>query len=80
MVNSGPDKIIPYPPGSMPEKDINKADEQEVKGKDSEMSQCRTEGLCSRILEDAKPTDDHFSSGVRATGHELKKEVLSCRY
>ncbi|GJT74438.1 RNA-directed DNA polymerase, eukaryota [Tanacetum coccineum] len=73
VVNSGSDKSTPYPPGFTPEKDFHKADEQGVRGKDPETSQCRSEGLCSRILEDAQPTDDQFSSGDRATGHELKK-------
>ncbi|GJU50836.1 hypothetical protein Tco_1220391 [Tanacetum coccineum] len=73
VVNSGSDKSTPYPPGFTPEKDFHKVDEQGVRGKDPKTSQCRSEGLCYRILEDAQPTDDQFSSGDRATRHELKK-------
>ncbi|GJZ07132.1 RNA-directed DNA polymerase, eukaryota [Tanacetum coccineum] len=73
VVNSSVDKSIPYPPGFTPEKDSQKAEEQGAKGKDSEMSHSRSEGLCSRILEDAQPIKDHLSSEDQGNGYALKK-------
>ncbi|GJU17260.1 RNA-directed DNA polymerase, eukaryota [Tanacetum coccineum] len=73
VVTSGLDKSIPYPPGFTPEKDNTKTEAREVKDKDSAMSQSRSEGLCSRILEDAQPVDEYLSSDGRVNGHEQKK-------
>nr|GEV55874.1 RNA-directed DNA polymerase, eukaryota [Tanacetum cinerariifolium] len=63
---SGLDSSIPFPPGFTPD---NK-DAQEAQGMNNSMSQCRSEGLSSRILEDAQPINDHVSSGV---DHKYKK-------
>ncbi|GJU22463.1 RNA-directed DNA polymerase, eukaryota [Tanacetum coccineum] len=71
--NSGLDTSIPYPPGFTPEKENVSIDEQEVKGTDQAKSQSRSEGLSSRILEDAQPLDEHLSSEIRDIGHEHKK-------
>ncbi|GJY74775.1 RNA-directed DNA polymerase, eukaryota [Tanacetum coccineum] len=73
VVTSGLDKSIPYPPGFTPEKDNTKTEAHEVKDKDSAMSQSRSEGLCSRISEDAQPVDEYLSSDGRVNGHEQKK-------
>ncbi|GJU29199.1 RNA-directed DNA polymerase, eukaryota [Tanacetum coccineum] len=53
---------IPYPPGYTPEQDNQKTEAHEVKEKDPVMSLSRSEGLCSRILEDTQPIDEHLSS------------------
>ncbi|GJV34716.1 hypothetical protein Tco_1395116 [Tanacetum coccineum] len=73
VVNSGLDKSIPYPPGFTPEKDNKKTEEQEVKNMDSVKSQSRSEGICSCILEDAQPIDEHQSSEIPVNGREQKK-------
>ncbi|GKG43709.1 hypothetical protein Tco_0482802, partial [Tanacetum coccineum] len=65
VVTSGLNKSIPYPLGFTPEKDNTKTEAHEVKDKDSAMSQSRSEGLCSRILEDAQPVDEYLSSDGR---------------
>nr|GFA60852.1 RNA-directed DNA polymerase, eukaryota [Tanacetum cinerariifolium] len=44
-----------------------------VKGTDQAKSQSRSEGLCSRILEETQSLDEHLSSEIRANGHEQKK-------
>nr|GEV55595.1 RNA-directed DNA polymerase, eukaryota [Tanacetum cinerariifolium] len=64
---------IPYPPGFTPEKLNNNVDVHEVKDMNTEPSECRSEGLCSRILEEVQHTDDLFSSGVPSNGHMPKK-------
>nr|GEX55860.1 RNA-directed DNA polymerase, eukaryota [Tanacetum cinerariifolium] len=73
VINSGSDKSILYPPGFTPEKENYKVGVQEVKDKNFESSHCRSEGLCSRVLEDGQHTDDHFSYGDCTNGHKLKK-------
>ncbi|GKB52428.1 RNA-directed DNA polymerase, eukaryota [Tanacetum coccineum] len=73
VINSGSDKSIPYPLGFTPEKENHKADAQEVKDMKSESSHCRSEGLCSRVLEDEQHTDDHLSSRDCINGHKSKK-------
>ncbi|GKD65262.1 RNA-directed DNA polymerase, eukaryota, partial [Tanacetum coccineum] len=73
VVNSGLDKSIPYPPGFTPEKDNQKTKEQEVKNMDSVKSQSRSEGIYSRILEDAQPIYEHQSSEIPVNGREQKK-------
>nr|GFC26959.1 RNA-directed DNA polymerase, eukaryota [Tanacetum cinerariifolium] len=70
----GSDISIPYPPGFTPEKLNNNADVHEVKDMNTEPSECRSEGLCSRVLEEVQHTDDLLSSGVRSNGHTPKKE------
>nr|GEW77770.1 RNA-directed DNA polymerase, eukaryota [Tanacetum cinerariifolium] len=69
----GSDISIPYPPGFTPEKLNNNADVHEVKDMITEPSECRSEGLCSRVLEEVQHTDDLLSFGVRSNGHMLKK-------
>nr|GEZ19897.1 RNA-directed DNA polymerase, eukaryota [Tanacetum cinerariifolium] len=59
--------------GFTPEKENYKVGVQEVKDKNSESSHCRSEGLCSRVLEDGQHTDDHFSSVDCTNGHKSKK-------
>ncbi|GJX88543.1 RNA-directed DNA polymerase, eukaryota [Tanacetum coccineum] len=73
VVNSGLDKSIPYPLGFTPEKDNHKTEEHKVKNMDSVKSQSRSEGICSRILDDAQPIDEHQSSEIPLNGREPKK-------
>nr|GEV36900.1 RNA-directed DNA polymerase, eukaryota, reverse transcriptase zinc-binding domain protein [Tanacetum cinerariifolium] len=70
----GSDISIPYPPGFTPEKLNNNADVHEVKDMNTEPSECRSEGLCSRVLEEVQHTDDLLSFGVCSNGHMPKKE------
>nr|GEU97839.1 RNA-directed DNA polymerase, eukaryota [Tanacetum cinerariifolium] len=72
-VNSRLDMSFPYPPGFTPEKDNLNIDVQEVKGMDQAKSQSRSEGLCSRILEETQSLDEHLSSEIRVNGHEQKR-------
>nr|GEZ97291.1 RNA-directed DNA polymerase, eukaryota [Tanacetum cinerariifolium] len=62
-----------FPPGFTPEKDNLNIDVQEVKGTDQAMSQSRSEGLCSHILEETQSLQEHLSSEIRVNGHEQKK-------
>nr|GEZ18080.1 RNA-directed DNA polymerase, eukaryota [Tanacetum cinerariifolium] len=71
--NLGSDISILYPPGFTPEKFNNNAYVHEVKDMNTEPSECRSEGLCSRVLEEIQHTDNLLSSGVRSNGHMLKK-------
>nr|GEV13866.1 RNA-directed DNA polymerase, eukaryota, nucleotide-binding alpha-beta plait domain protein [Tanacetum cinerariifolium] len=73
VINSGSDKSIPYPPCFTPEKENYKVGVQEVKDKNIESSHYRSEGLCSRVLEDRQHTDDHFSSEDCTNGYKSKK-------
>nr|GEY37667.1 RNA-directed DNA polymerase, eukaryota [Tanacetum cinerariifolium] len=59
--------------GFTPEKENYKVGVQEVKDKNFESSHCRSEDLCSRVLEDGQHTDDHFSSVDCTNGHKSKK-------
>ncbi|GJT58235.1 RNA-directed DNA polymerase, eukaryota [Tanacetum coccineum] len=68
--NSGLDSSIPFPPGFTPEREYSHKDAQEAQGTKNSMSQCRSEGLSSRVLEDAQPLNEHVSPGV---GHKYKK-------
>nr|GEY88525.1 RNA-directed DNA polymerase, eukaryota [Tanacetum cinerariifolium] len=78
-VNSRLDTSFPYPPGFTPEKDNLNIDVQKVKGTDQAKSQSRSEGLCSRIMEETRSLEEHISSEIRVNGHEQKKAVLSWR-
>nr|GEZ26012.1 hypothetical protein [Tanacetum cinerariifolium] len=72
-VNSRLDTSFPYPPGFTPEKDNLNIDVQEVKGTDQAKSQSRSEGLCSRILEETQSLDEHLSFEIRVNRHEEKR-------
>nr|GEX53534.1 hypothetical protein [Tanacetum cinerariifolium] len=72
-VNSGLDTSFPYPSRFTPEKDNLNIDVPEVKGTDQAKSQSRSEGLCSRILEETQSLDEHLSFEIRVNGHEQKK-------
>nr|GEU36510.1 RNA-directed DNA polymerase, eukaryota [Tanacetum cinerariifolium] len=72
-VNFGLDTSFSYPPGVTPEKDNLNIDVQEVKGTDQAKSQCRSEGLCSRILEETQSLEEHLSSEICVNRHEQKK-------
>nr|GEV16032.1 zinc finger, CCHC-type [Tanacetum cinerariifolium] len=75
-VNSELDTSFPYPPGFTPEKDNLNIDVQEVKGTDQAKSQSRSEGLCSRILEETQSLDEHLSTKIRVNGHEQIKMLF----
>ena len=63
---SGLESSIPFPPGFTPDnKDI-----KEAQGMNNSMSQCRSDGLSSRVLEEAQPINYHVSPGV---DHTYKK-------
>ncbi|GJT70259.1 RNA-directed DNA polymerase, eukaryota [Tanacetum coccineum] len=55
--NSGLDSSIPFPPGFTP-------DVQEIPSNKNPPSQCHSEGLNSRILEDSQHTNDQVSPNV----------------
>ncbi|GJX14397.1 RNA-directed DNA polymerase, eukaryota [Tanacetum coccineum] len=54
--NSGLDSSIPFPPGFTPEREFQHVDAQEGQGMENSLSKRRSEGLSSRILEDAHTT------------------------
>ncbi|GJW83866.1 hypothetical protein Tco_0157011 [Tanacetum coccineum] len=59
--NSGLDSSIPFPPGFTPEREFQHVDAQEVQGMENSLSKRRSEGLSSRVLEDAQPLNEHVS-------------------
>ncbi|GKA27959.1 RNA-directed DNA polymerase, eukaryota [Tanacetum coccineum] len=61
MANFGLDSSIPFPPGFTPEREFQHVDAQEVQGMENSLSKRRSEGLSSRILEDAQPLNEHAS-------------------
>ncbi|GJX87709.1 hypothetical protein Tco_0339723 [Tanacetum coccineum] len=69
--NSGLDSSIPFPPGFTPEREFQHADAQEVQGMENSLSKRRSEGLSSRILEDAQPLNEHVSPSINSK----KKQV-----
>ncbi|GKD52948.1 RNA-directed DNA polymerase, eukaryota [Tanacetum coccineum] len=71
--NSGLETSIPYPPGFTPEKVHQNNENQEPNRDDQAMSQCRSEGLSSRIMEDTLPAEVHSSPVVCGNGVEQKK-------
>nr|GEZ31093.1 RNA-directed DNA polymerase, eukaryota, nucleotide-binding alpha-beta plait domain protein [Tanacetum cinerariifolium] len=72
-VNSGLDTSFPYSSEFTPENDNLNIDVHEVKGTDQAKSQSRSEGLCSRILEETQSLDEHLSFEIRVNRHEQKK-------
>nr|GEY12708.1 RNA-directed DNA polymerase, eukaryota [Tanacetum cinerariifolium] len=60
QAKSGLDSNIPFPPGFT----LDNKDAQEAQGMNNSMSQYRSEGLSSRVLEDAQPINDHVSPVV----------------
>nr|GEW88245.1 RNA-directed DNA polymerase, eukaryota [Tanacetum cinerariifolium] len=67
------DKSIPFPPGFTSEKANVDTDMQEMNDQDVAKSHSRSEGLCSRIVKDAKPFDGELNSGGRVSNHVQKK-------
>ncbi|GKB36686.1 RNA-directed DNA polymerase, eukaryota [Tanacetum coccineum] len=57
--NSGLDSSILFPPGFTPEREFQHVDVQEVQGMENSLSKRRSEGLSSRVLEDAQPLNEH---------------------
>ncbi|GJQ99757.1 RNA-directed DNA polymerase, eukaryota [Tanacetum coccineum] len=62
--NSGLDSSIPFPPGFTPEREFQHVDAQEVQGMENSLSKRRSEGLSSRVLEDAQPLNEHASPSI----------------
>ncbi|GKF93325.1 hypothetical protein Tco_0280044, partial [Tanacetum coccineum] len=62
--NSGLDSSIPFPPGFTPEREFQHVDAQEVQGIENSLSKRRSEGLSSRVLEDAQPLNEHASPSI----------------
>ncbi|GJT12682.1 RNA-directed DNA polymerase, eukaryota [Tanacetum coccineum] len=71
--NSGLETSIPYPPGFTPEEVHQNNENQGPNSADQAMSQCRSEGLSSRIMEDNLPPDVHSSPVVYGNGIEEPK-------
>ncbi|GJU30051.1 hypothetical protein Tco_1173640 [Tanacetum coccineum] len=72
-VNSTSDSSIPYPPGFTPENAYNFSDPQKVKDVECHMSQNRSNGFSSRIMEDAQPSNDNFHPLSPGAGHKSNK-------
>ncbi|GJW39584.1 RNA-directed DNA polymerase, eukaryota [Tanacetum coccineum] len=62
--NSGLDSSIPFPPGFTPEREFQHVDAQEGQGMENSLSKRRSEGLSSRVLEDAQPLNEHASPSI----------------
>ncbi|GJU82041.1 hypothetical protein Tco_1284406, partial [Tanacetum coccineum] len=62
--NSGLDSSISFPPGFTPEREFQHVDAQEVQGMENSLSKRHSEGLSSRVLEDAQPLNEHVSPSV----------------
>ncbi|GKF31993.1 hypothetical protein Tco_0101791 [Tanacetum coccineum] len=63
--NSGLDSSIPFPPGFTPEREFfQHVDAQEGQGMENSLSKRRSEGLSSRVLEDAQPLNEHASHSI----------------
>ncbi|GJV29254.1 RNA-directed DNA polymerase, eukaryota [Tanacetum coccineum] len=72
-VNSTSDSSIPYPPGFTPENAHNFSDPQKVNDVECHMSQNRSNGFSSRIMEDAQPSNDNFHPLSPGAGHKSNK-------
>ncbi|GJV46943.1 zinc finger, CCHC-type containing protein [Tanacetum coccineum] len=55
---------IPFPPGFTPEREFQHVDAPEVQGMENSLSKRRSEGLSSRVLEDAQPLNEHASPSI----------------
>ncbi|GJX79562.1 RNA-directed DNA polymerase, eukaryota [Tanacetum coccineum] len=76
--NSGLESSIPFPPGFTPEREFQHVDAQEVQGMENSLSKRRSEGLSSRILEDAQPLNEHVSPSIDSKKRSLS--TASVRY
>ncbi|GJV54690.1 RNA-directed DNA polymerase, eukaryota [Tanacetum coccineum] len=56
--------LIPFLPGFTPEREFQHVDAQEVQGMENSLSKRRSEGLSSRVLEDAQPLNEHVSPSI----------------
>ncbi|GJS16692.1 RNA-directed DNA polymerase, eukaryota [Tanacetum coccineum] len=62
--NSGLDSSIPFPPGFTLEREFQHVDAQDGQGMENSLSKRRSEGLSSRVLEDAQPLNKHASPSI----------------
>ncbi|GJS44955.1 RNA-directed DNA polymerase, eukaryota [Tanacetum coccineum] len=53
-----------FPPGFTPEREFQHVDAQEGQGMENSLSKRRSEGLSSRVLEDAQPLNEHASPSI----------------
>ncbi|GKB33521.1 RNA-directed DNA polymerase, eukaryota [Tanacetum coccineum] len=71
--NSGLDSSIPFPPGFTPEREFQHVDAQEVQGMENYLSKRRSEGLSSRVLEDAQPLNEHASPSIDSKKKQITR-------
>ncbi|GKA80294.1 RNA-directed DNA polymerase, eukaryota [Tanacetum coccineum] len=74
--NSGLDSSIPFPPGFTPEREFQHVDAQEVQGMENSLSKRRSEGLSSRVLEDAQPLNEHASPSINSKKKKSRCSIL----
>ncbi|GJU97790.1 RNA-directed DNA polymerase, eukaryota [Tanacetum coccineum] len=76
VTNKGSENSIPFPPGFTPVDDYLKVDEHVTKDKSPGSSHRRSEGFCSRVMEDCQQNDDQpppDNHSIGSNGHALKK-------
>ncbi|GJX32954.1 RNA-directed DNA polymerase, eukaryota, partial [Tanacetum coccineum] len=78
--NSGLDSSIPFPPGFTPEREFQHVDAQEVQGMENSLSKRRSEGLSSRVLEDAQPLNEHASPSIDSKKKQVARYWRSSRW
>ncbi|GJY19601.1 RNA-directed DNA polymerase, eukaryota, partial [Tanacetum coccineum] len=78
--NSGLDSSIPFPPGFTPEREFQHVDAQEVQGMENSLSKRRSEGLSSRVLEDAQPLNEHVSPSIDSKKKQVARYWRSSRW
>ncbi|GKE12012.1 RNA-directed DNA polymerase, eukaryota [Tanacetum coccineum] len=78
--NSGLDSSIPFPPGFTPEREFQHVDAQEGQGMENSLSKRRSEGLSSRVLEDAQPLNEHASPSIDSKKKQVARYWRSSRW
>ncbi|GJZ07077.1 RNA-directed DNA polymerase, eukaryota [Tanacetum coccineum] len=78
--NSGLDSSIPFPPEFTPEREFQHVDAQEVQGMKNSLSKRRSEGLSSRVLEDAQPLNEHASPSIDSKKKQVARYWRSSRW
>nr|GEU39708.1 RNA-directed DNA polymerase, eukaryota [Tanacetum cinerariifolium] len=72
LVNSGADMNISFPPCFTPKGNNNSFDKQEANGTTSIKSQWRSDGFCSRVVENAQDVYDCQPSDTEALRRKMK--------
>ncbi|GKD42339.1 RNA-directed DNA polymerase, eukaryota [Tanacetum coccineum] len=78
--NSGLDSSIPFPPGFTHEREFQHVDAQEGQGMENSLSKRRSEGLSSRVLEDAQPLNEHASPSIDSKKKQVARYWRSSRW